>query len=376
MNISILGSTGSIGRQALEVVENLGLNVVALTGFSNVALLKEQAARFKPDLVMDSSHGMAGLEAAASHPKADVVVNALVGNVGFLPTVAAISAGKTVALANKEVLVCGGEVIMSLARNKGVDIVPVDSEHSAVFQCLNAKTPHQVRGDKGCAWGDRGQLWGDAKVYLTASGGPFRGWKREDMADISPAQALKHPNWSMGAKISIDSATMMNKGLEVIEAYWLFDISAKQIEVLVHPQSIIHSMVEFADGQILAQLGAPDMRHAIQYALTHPKRLANNFDRLDFAKHNSLTFEKPDTEAFPCLRLAYEALERGGLYPTVLNAANEAAVAQFLNGQIGFLGIPAIIENTLSAYTGKNKQVSIESILSTEQWAKSFAEKR
>jgi len=355
VNISILGSTGSIGCQTLEVVQNLGLNVVAITGFSNKKLLQKQASLFKPDLVVDSSCGLEGLKAAASHPRVDVVVNALVGNVGFLPTIAAIEAGKTIALANKEVLVCGGEVIMPLAQEKGVDIIPVDSEHSAIFQCLGAsKAPVD-------------------KIHLTASGGPFRGRKQDELHEITAVQAMKHPNWSMGSKISIDSATMMNKGLEVIEAFWLFGLKSEQINVLVHPQSIIHSMVEFEDGQVLAQLGAADMRHAIQYALTHPKRLANNFDRLDFAKHNNLTFEKPDLETFPCLRLAYEALDAGGLYPTVLNAANEVAVEQFLAEKIKFLDIPIIIENALSAYTGNSEQVSIKNILKAEQWAKEFA---
>jgi len=358
MNVSILGSTGSIGRQTLEVCENLGYNVIAISGHSNRELLMEQAAQFKPDLVVDAADKMDGLLAVAGHPQADVVVNALVGNVGFLPTVKAIRAGKNVALANKEVLVCGGAVVMPLAREHGVSIIPVDSEHSAIFQCL-AGSSGDVR-----------------KIYLTASGGPFRGKTLPEMASVTPAQALKHPNWSMGAKISIDSATMMNKGLEVIEAAWLFGLDASQIEVLVHPQSIIHSMVEFTDGQILAQLGAPDMRHAIQYALTHPKRLNNNFDKLDFTKHSNLTFESPDMENFPCLRLAYDALSKGGLLPTVMNAANEVAVQGFLDGQIGFLDIAKIIEGTMLAYTGeKGEQVSIESILNKEQWARDFARK-
>ena len=354
MNIAILGSTGSIGTQTLDVCRSLGFNVVAISGGANVALLKKQAAEFNPDLVVDKSHGMDGLITVATHHKADVIVNALVGNIGFLPTVAAIKAGKNVALANKEVLVCGGEVIIPLARKMGVSIIPVDSEHSAIFQCLQGGVSAQ-------------------KVYLIASGGPFRGKRANELENITPNEALKHPNWSMGNKISIDSATLMNKGLEVMEAFWLFDLKASQIEVLVHPQSIIHSMAEFCDGQILAQLGVPDMRTVIQYALTHPKRMPNNFGKLDFSKHSTLTFEKPDTDTFKCLSLAYKALEQGGLYPTVLNAANEVAVARFLNNEIGFLSIAHIIENALAAYNEKNKQVDIDSILKTEKWAKDFA---
>ena len=355
MNVAILGSTGSIGTQTLDVCRSLGFNVVAISGGVNIALLREQAAEFNPDLVIDKSHGMDGLISVATHPKADIVVNALVGNVGFLPTVAAIEAGKNVALANKEVLVCAGELIMPLARKHGVSILPVDSEHSAIFQCLQGGQPAQ-------------------KVYLTASGGPFRGLNLAELENITPKEALKHPNWSMGNKISIDSATLMNKGLEVMEAYWLFGLKASQIEVLVHPQSIIHSMVEFCDGQILAQLGVPDMRTVIQYALTHPKRVPNSFGKLDFTKHNTLTFEKPDAKTFKCLALAYEALGRGGLYPTVLNAANEVAVARFLNNEIKFLDIACIIESALSAYNQKEAQVTIQNILNSEKWAKDFAQ--
>jgi len=374
LKISLLGATGSIGTQTLDVAQNLGLDVVCLTAHSNIDLLEEQIRKFSPSLavvydenaalelkkrvggMIEVAAGMEGLKQAASLSAADVVVNALVGNVGLLPTVAALEAGKTLALANKEVLVCAGEVVMPLAKKNGVEIMPIDSEHSAIFQCLAGTNRPQ-------------------KIYLTASGGPFRGKTKADMAHVTPDEALAHPNWSMGAKISIDSATMMNKGLEVIEARWLFDIPAGQIDVLVHPQSVIHSMVEFEDGQILAQLGAPDMRLVIQYALTHPRRAANNFNRLDFAKHNNLTFTAPDMHNFPCLALAYAALEKGGLYPTVLNASNEAAVAAFLNKEISFLDIPAIIDKTMDAYNENNLMVNIDNILAAEAWAKDFVTK-
>jgi 1-deoxy-D-xylulose-5-phosphate reductoisomerase len=386
MKISVLGSTGSMGRQTLEVIESLGFSAAALAAHSNVDLLEAQVRRFKPELAVlydeksalelkrrldgiygaevEIAAGMDGLKQAASLESANMVVNALMGNVGFLPTVAAIEAGKSIALANKEVLVCGGEIIMPLARAKGVEILPIDSEHSAIFQCLNAvgatvpvaHPPAEV-----------------AKIYLTASGGPFRGRTLAEMAEITVEQALNHPNWSMGAKISIDSATMMNKGLEVIEAFWLFGLKAEQIQVLIQPQSIVHSMVEFVDGQILAQLGPPDMRLVIQYALTHPKRVPNPFKRLDFTKISTLTFEPPDLQNFPCLRLAYQALKQGSLYPTILNAANETAVAAFLNKQIKFLDIPTIIESTLSAYNQKDEHVNIENILATEKWTKSHS---
>ncbi|MCL2621361.1 MAG: 1-deoxy-D-xylulose-5-phosphate reductoisomerase [Defluviitaleaceae bacterium] len=373
-NISILGSTGSIGRQTLEVIENLSDDyfVDALTAHSNVDLLEKQVRQFKPSLavlwdeadamslkhrignICEVAFGVEGLKQAASLPSTDLVVNSVVGNAGLLPTMSALDAGKFIALANKEVLVTAGEIIMPLAHSKNINILPVDSEHSAIFQCLMGS--HQP----------------PAKIYLTASGGPFRGKTKTDMANITVEQALAHPNWSMGQKISIDSATMMNKGLEVIEAKWLFDLRPDQIHVLVHPQSIIHSMVEFEDGQVLAQLGAPDMRLAIGYAITHPNRLPNPFKRLDFTIHNNLTFEQPDKINFPCLALAYKALEAGGHYPTVLNSSNEEAVALFLDKKIRFLDIPSIIDKALSAYTDKNKHLTIDSILETEIWAREF----
>ena len=377
MKIVILGSTGSIGQQALEVVRGLkDVEIAALTANSNLDLLEAQIAEFKPSLAVvydkygalalkrrlsaasgtEVLGGMEGLAAAAAMPDAKLVVNALVGNVGLLPTIAAIQAGKDVALANKEVLVCAGEVIMPMAAAGGVRILPVDSEHSAIFQCLE---------------GRGGEL---SRIYLTASGGPFRDYSPEQMASITLADALSHPNWVMGRKITIDSATMMNKGLEVVEARWLFGLPGPKISVLVHPQSIVHSMVEFVDGQILAQLGPPDMRLPIQYAITYPKRRANSFGKLDFAKTPLLAFEQPDYEKFPCLKLAFEVLRAGGLMPTVLNAANEVAVELFLAEKIRFTDIARIIDKTISAYRG-NQAVDIENILGVEQWAKDFAGK-
>jgi len=376
LKIAVLGSTGSIGTQTLDVARNLNIEVIALTAFSNIDLLEAQIAEFKPHLVVvcdetaaselkkrlkHSEHsveviaGFGGLQHAAAMPQADIVVNALVGSVGLFPTIAAIQAGKDVALANKEVLVCAGEVIMPLAKERGVQIIPVDSEHSAIFQCLSAAAnpPH--------------------RIYLTASGGPFLNHTAEQLERVTIADALNHPNWAMGRKISVDSATMMNKGLEVIEARWLFDLDASRISVLVHPQSIIHSMVEFADGQILAQMGAPDMRLPIQHALTFPKRLHNSFSRLDFSKHSTLTFQQPDMAHFGCLRLAYDALAAGGMFPAVLNAANEVAVQAFLDGKIAFNRIQAIIEGTISAYTD-NTAISIEYIPIVEKWARNRAE--
>jgi 1-deoxy-D-xylulose-5-phosphate reductoisomerase len=368
MKLTILGSTGSIGKQTLEVAEVLGLQVASLTAHANIDLLEAQIGRFRPALavvydtqaaqelkkrcggIVEVAVGMEGLKQAAAIPEADIVVNALVGNVGLLPTIAALNANKPIALANKEVLVTAGEIVMPLARSKGLDIMPIDSEHSAILQCI------------------KGENAPCTKIYLTASGGPFRGKTLDEMKNVTCEEALAHPNWSMGPKISIDSATMMNKGLEVIEAHWLFNIPAEQIEVIIHPQSIIHSMVEFIDGQVIAQLGPTDMRLPIQYALTHPNRSPNSFSRLNFAQSGTLTFEKPDLTNFPCLRLAFDALKKGGLYPTILNAANETAVKAFLSKKISFTDIPRIIENALSAYNEKNIQVSTDAILETEKW--------
>ncbi len=350
--IALLGSTGSIGRQTLEVIAANAayFEVEVLTAQNNADILIEQARQFKPNavVIVNEDHYPAVKEALAGEPikvytgedalgsvvqmdSVDLVVTALVGYAGLRPTIQAIEAGKAIALANKETLVVAGELITQLARTHRVNILPVDSEHSAIFQCLAGEVHNPVE-----------------KIILTASGGPFRGKRKEDLAQVTKAQALKHPNWSMGAKITIDSATLMNKGLEVIEARWLFGVSAAQIEVLVHPQSIIHSMVQFRDGSIKAQLGLPDMRLPIQYALAYPQRIANDFPRFDFAKYPSLTFEKPDTETFRNLELAFEALERGGNMPCVLNAANEVAVAEFLNDRLTFLGISEVVEQCLA----------------------------
>jgi 1-deoxy-D-xylulose-5-phosphate reductoisomerase len=347
--IAILGSTGSIGRQALEVVQaHPGkFEVTALTAQNNADRLIEQAMKFRPAVVVigHGSYGkvksalsptgiqvLAGEEAlpeVARLPDVSLVLTALVGYSGLLPTVSALEAGKNIALANKETLVVAGELITSLAQKTGAAIYPVDSEHSAIFQCMV---------------GERSPI---EKIILTASGGPFRGKKRADLKGIAREQALRHPNWNMGAKITIDSATLMNKGLEVMEARWLFGVSPSQVSVVIHPQSIIHSMVQFEDGSIKAQMGLPDMRLPIQYALTYPERMKNEFPRFDFARYPSLTFEEPDTETFRNLALAFEAMQRGGNAPCVLNAANEVAVGEFLRDRIGFLEMPEVVERCL-----------------------------
>ncbi len=350
-HIAILGSTGSIGRQALEVIglHKDAFEVEVLTAQNNAALLIEQAKRFKPNAVVigndqhyeDLKQGLsdedikvyAGENALASvvqMESIDLVLTALVGYSGLRPTIKAIEAGKPIALANKETLVVAGELITKLAQEKGVNIYPVDSEHSAIFQCLAGEFHNKIE-----------------KIILTASGGPFRGMKQNELVHVTKAQALKHPNWNMGDKVTIDSATMMNKGLEVIEARWLFGLRADQVEVVVHPQSIIHSLVQFEDGSIKAQLGLPDMRLPIQFALTYPNRLKSDFPRFDFRNYPSLSFEKPDMETFRNLALAFEALHKGGNMPCVLNAANEVAVAEFLKDRVGFLEMSAIVEQCL-----------------------------
>jgi len=348
--ISILGSTGSIGRQSLEVIAALGLSVGALTANKSVDLLEQQARQFRPELVvaMDEgaaadlkvrladtgirvASGMEGLLEAAVLPCADTVLTAVVGVVGLRPTLAAVRAGKRIALANKETLVCGGELVMEQAEKYGAQIVPVDSEHSAIFQCL-----------QGCA--DRGEV---KRLILTASGGPFFGKTREELERVTAAQALKHPNWSMGAKVTIDSATLMNKGLEFIEAMRLYRMPPEKISIAVHRQSIIHSLVEYADNAILAQLGSPDMRLPIQYAFTWPERKAGPIDPLDIFSCGSLTFDRPDLETFPCLALALESARTGGTATAILNGANEVAVEKFLRGEIGFYDIPRLVEKAL-----------------------------
>lgn len=350
--IVLLGSTGSIGTQTLEIVRNYDkdLRVLALAASSNVALMEKQIREFMPkkavmwseaaakdlkekvaDLDVEVLSGMEGLLEIVTMEEADTVVTAIVGMIGIRPTIAAIESGKTIALANKETLVTAGHIIMPLAKEKGVKILPVDSEHSAIFQSMNGEKREQVE-----------------KILLTASGGPFRGKKTEDLLNIQVEDALKHPNWSMGRKITIDSATLVNKGLEVIEAKWLFDVSLEQIQVVVHPQSIIHSMVQYKDGGIIAQLGTPDMKLPIQYALFYPDRREMPGKKLDFYELGKMTFEKPDMETFYGLRLAFEASKKGGSMPTVYNAANEKAVSLFLDRKIKFLQIPEFIEKAMN----------------------------
>jgi 1-deoxy-D-xylulose-5-phosphate reductoisomerase len=351
-HIAILGSTGSIGTQALDVIESHpGLfEVEVLTAHNNAQLLVDQARKFRPNVVVIGNEEQyasvkeqlagtdvkvyAGENAIASvvqMESVDLVLTALVGYCGLKPTITAIEAKKTIALANKETLVVAGALVTKLARENGVNIYPIDSEHSAIFQCLVGEFHNKIE-----------------KLILTASGGPFRGKSIAELASVTRSQALKHPNWSMGAKITIDSATLMNKGLEVIEAKWLFGLEPEQVEVIVHPQSIIHSMVQFEDGSIKAQMGLPDMRLPIQFAIGYPHRLASDFPRFDFGKYPALTFEKPDIETFRNLALAYESLKRGGNMPCVLNAANEIAVAEFLNERVGFLQMSDIVEHCLS----------------------------
>ena len=372
--IAILGSTGSIGTQALEVIsEHSNLfEVEVLTANNNSKLLIEQAIKFKPNTVVIANEekykevnealfklgikvfaGQQSLEEVVEAENIDVVLTALVGYSGLKPTIRAIKARKTIALANKETLVVAGDLITKLCLENGVKIYPVDSEHSAIFQCLVGETYNPIE-----------------KIYLTASGGPFRGRLRNDLLNITKAQALKHPNWEMGAKITIDSASLMNKGLEVIEAKWLFDLKAEQIDVVVHPQSIIHSAVQFEDGSIKAQLGVPDMKLPIQYALGFPERLKNTFKRFSFMDYPNLTFEKPDLETFRNLQLAYNAMEKAGNMPCILNAANEIAVAAFLKDKIGFLNMSDLIADcmekitfvsnpTLEDYVTTNKETRI-----------------
>ena len=352
--IAILGSTGSIGTQTLDVVRRQGdIQVTALSANRNIDLLERQIREFRPALaavgdealaselrgrVADTdtrvAAGMDGLLEVATEPEAEILVTAIVGMIGIRPTIAAIEAGKDIALANKETLVTAGHLIMPLAVKKGVQILPVDSEHCAIFQCLHGENRSQA---------DR--LW------ITASGGPFRGRKREELADMTPADALKHPNWSMGSKITIDSATLVNKGLEVMEARWLFSMPLEKIRVVVQPQSIIHSMVEFRDGAVMAQLGAPDMRMPIQYALYYPERRDLNTERLDFAALRKIDFEEPDTDTFLGLPLAKEAARTGVTMPTVFNAANEKAVSLFLNGKIRFLEIYDVIRGAMEQHS-------------------------
>ena len=376
--IAILGSTGSIGTQTLEVARNNGdLEIVSLAAGSNIKKLEEQIREFHPktaavwseekakelraavrDLDVRVVSGMDGLIEVCTAPEAEIVVTAIVGMIGIVPTIAAMKAGKDIALANKETLVTAGHIIIPLAKETGVKILPVDSEHSAIFQCLNGE--------------DRGALH---KILLTASGGPFRGKKREELQGIQVEDALKHPNWAMGRKITIDSSTLVNKGLEMMEARWLFGVEPKDIQIVVQPKSIIHSMVEFVDGAVIAQLGTPDMKLPIQYALYYPERRYLPGERLDFGTLTQITFEKPDMETFTGLKLAFDAAAAGGSMPTVYNAANEKAVALFLDRKIGWLSIPEIIEASMGAHL-VIPNPSVEEILETEQAVYEFIESR
>lgn len=379
--VAILGSTGSIGTQTLDVLRANpnDFELTAISAGSNINLLEKQIREFHPKLcavwdenkakeleflVRDVSpackivSGMQGLIEVAKINESDILITAVVGMIGIVPTIAAINAGKDIGLANKETLVTAGHIIISLAKGKNVSILPVDSEHSAIFQCLNGERDNKPH-----------------KILLTASGGPFRGMSKSDLSNVTLEMALKHPNWSMGKKITIDSATMVNKGLEVIEAKWLFDVEPSKIDVVVQPQSIIHSMVEFEDGAVIAQLGTPDMRLPIQYALYYPKRVYLNGKRLDFSTINEITFEKPDPETFLGLKYAYNAINTGGSMPTVLNAANECAVAKFLNKEISFLEIYEMIDYCMSNHKVIDDP-SVEQILETEKWVYETIESR
>jgi len=368
--IAILGSTGSIGRQTLEVIaaNPERFAVRALAAGRDAAALLEQVRRFRPalacladphapagDFPIPLLRGEEGLQALASDPLADLVVVATPGAAGLVPTLAAIRAGKQVALANKEVLVMAGEIVTAEAARHGVTLRPIDSEHSAIWQCLQGEA-HQAL----------------ERIILTASGGPFRTWPREALARVTPEEALRHPTWRMGPKVTVDSATLLNKGMEIIEAHWLFGLPYPRIEVVVHPQSIVHSLVEFHDGSVKAQLGFPDMRLPIQYALGYPERLPTRYTALDWKTVGPLTFEPVDTERFPCLRLAREAGEKGATYPAVLAAADEVAVELFLQGRIGFLDIPRCIEEALAAYAPMPAPLDLEAIQAADAWARAF----
>ena len=374
--IAILGSTGSIGTQALEVINEHSdlFEVEVLTANNNSTLLIEQAKKFKPNTVVITNEdkykevddalfdlgikvfaGAQSLEEVVEGENIDIVLTALVGYSGLKPTIRAIKAKKNIALANKETLVVAGDLITKLCQEYNVQIYPVDSEHSAIFQCLVGEAYNPIE-----------------KIYLTASGGPFRGWTKEKLQNIKKEQALKHPNWEMGAKITIDSATLMNKGLEVIEAKWLFDLKAEQIEVVVHPQSIIHSAVQFEDGSIKAQLGIPDMKLPIQYALGFPERLKNTFKRFNFMDYPNLTFEKPDAKTFRNLQLAYDAMQKGGNMPCILNAANEIAVAAFLQDKIGFLNMSDLIADCMEKITFVSNP-TLEDYIATDEATRKLA---
>lgn len=374
---SILGSTGSIGTQSLEVCEKHGIQITALAAHSSTELLEQQARKYHPEYVgiyNESKYaelkerladtdikivcGMEGLCEIAALPQSDIVLNSVVGMVGLLPTLTAIRAGKDIALANKETLVAGGELVTALAKEKGVKIYPVDSEHSAIFQCL--------QGNK------RSQL---SKVILTASGGPFFGKSYDELRSVTKADALKHPNWDMGNKITIDSATLMNKGLEFIEAKWLFDLDPDQIEIVVHRQSVVHSAVEYDDYSVIAQLGVPDMKIPIQYALLYPERMACPTGRLSLTEYGSLTFEKPDYGTFRCLSAAIEAIKRGGAYPCLVNSANEEAVRAFLNDEISFISIGEIVSSVLDVFEASEIR-SYDDVMKADSAARAYVREK
>jgi 1-deoxy-D-xylulose-5-phosphate reductoisomerase len=373
-NIAILGSTGSIGRNSLQVISSLSgrFRAAYLTAHKNIDLLERQVAEYHPRAVAVIDErgavelrrrlngatevlcGEEGLEEIVTRPDVDIVISSLVGFAGLKPTIAAIKKGKTIALANKETLVVAGEIIAQLQKQSNVTIIPIDSEHSAILQCLAGENRDHI-----------------AKLILTASGGPFLNIPREQFNSVTVEQALRHPNWSMGRKITIDSATLMNKGLEVIEAHWLFGLEPERIEVLIHPQSIIHSMVEFVDGSLKAQLGVPDMKIPIQYALTYPHRSPMNGARVDFPKLHTMTFARPDYERFPCLQLAFDALKTGGTAPATLNAANEVAVEAFLERKIPFTKIPVLIEAALEHHTAISSP-SLAQIIETDRETRAY----
>lgn len=380
LRVAILGSTGSIGQSALSVVDTHPdrVQVVALAAGTNIERLAEQVARYRPSLVSvaaadgltalshrlpagghprDMMFGAEGLIAAATHPDVDLVLCASSGAAGLEAALAAIDHKKTVALANKEVLVMAGALMVEAAARNGVALLPVDSEHNAIHQCLHGRRASEVR-----------------RLVLTASGGPFRLWETEALASVTPADALRHPTWQMGRKITVDSATLMNKGLEVIEARWLFNVPADRIDVVVHPQSVVHSMVELIDGSVIAQLGVTDMRLPIQYAFAYPDRWTAPVPHLDLARMGALEFGPPDSDRFPCLRLAYTALEHGGAWPAVLNAANEIAVEAFLDARLRFIDIPVVIERALEA-AGRETSVpgSLADVRATDKWARRFS---
>lgn len=373
--ISVIGSTGSIGKQTLDVAENLGIKVAALSANAQTELISQQARKFKPEFIAMGSEkaakelrlllsdmdvkigwGEEGLIEAATIDSADCLVTAVSGSVGLKPTLAAIEQKKRIAFANKETLVCSGEIMMKKVADCGAELLPVDSEHSAIFQCLEGRGKEQL-----------------SKILLTGSGGPFRGRKRAELANVNPAEALKHPNWSMGAKISIDSATMMNKGLEFIEVMHLFQIKPEDIQVVIHPQSVIHSMVELVDSTVIAQLGCPDMRLPIQYALTYPKRMPSHSEHLDFTTLKDLSFEAPDFENMPCLQLAICCAKLGGIKPCVMSAANEVAVHMFLRGQLGYNQIYDCVEAAVDNFEGPADDIDV--VIEADREARDFIKK-